>query len=1173
LHTQQIVAAFAFSNGDIDRSYEDLYGGFKQYYAEQQGLWDALELAFVFCVRPDAPNLDRFCSNIETDVYFCRKFVVPLEQPLGLSLARLPFLPLTPLNGNSPRPVSAQSFLQQCGVPALLARFLVVQRERGPERIAQDCVAGEFGEARELMPATKLPVVPSGPSAGSVRLEAVTIKNFRAYRKPQTFTLGSDVTVLYGPNGFGKTSFFDAVDFAITGDIGRVNCSGEVHFKKTAQHLDSQSEESEVTLSFWCNRALRKIARTLADRRHPLLDGRRTDRKAVLDELTAANIPATDRIENFVRLFRATHLFNQERPELTKDFQDDCRLPSEIVARMLAFEDYANAISKAAKVRDVLEGIIERSSSDIRELSEQIAEERKELNRLGQTANAYANVEALETEVEALRAKLGPLGIDVAPQKPEPATLRGWRASLDARAAESASRSNRLSALSLEVAGLPQARGEVNALQRQVAEIERIVGSAEERRVAGEATLQHTEQDFNSLNHERAESQKVLETLEWVRATKPVYRQVIELQHAINDELTRIVEGLAQYRIDEEQATTNVRQQDALCAEAADQLKTKRAELADIRRCNESLRSWQASRARREAIVELEQAAMKSLESLQAGERDLAVRVSSVSAAEAQVARQVLQEEESRSEFQNLVLRLLSHVRSGVCPLCGENHGNKDELVRRIQSHIVADDATSSARTQRTELQEEAKKLAEETAEIARGRRLTEAQLRQLADERVRLDAELDALSNFALRLGITADPSGRMPVEQLQTRHARIQEEIVALNLRSNELGAAAEIARKVLDNTKARVASTLANTSERRTTLARLQKEVNRLRGDPRAIQFSLDIGDETLAEERRLAEVRVSELEAKTAKAQTEVLRRRSEVGALRQEAASLRSQSSSLRTQLAKVQKAVAEITVRLEEAKLPSDVSEQVLLRLINEATQAKEQFLSLRDAVSNVELAIEAATTSAALLQLRENVRNKEKLVENAAHLRAQHQPWLDYFRDLSRLASTQQNEAIASFTREYGPRTSVIQRRLRSVYGFDDIEIRSRDSEISVRVKRRGEDLRPTDYFSQSQQQTLFLGLFLTACISQTWSALSTVFLDDPVSHFDDLNTYAFLDLVVGLLGSGSGDHQFVISTCDEKLLQLARQKFRHFDNRAKFYLFSALGAEGPVVEEITTS
>src|ERR1035441_4338654 len=79
LQTDHILAAFAFSNGDARKSYESIYTGFKKYYAEQRGQWDSLDLAFVFCVKPDLPQLDQFCSSVETDVYFCRKFVVPLS--------------------------------------------------------------------------------------------------------------------------------------------------------------------------------------------------------------------------------------------------------------------------------------------------------------------------------------------------------------------------------------------------------------------------------------------------------------------------------------------------------------------------------------------------------------------------------------------------------------------------------------------------------------------------------------------------------------------------------------------------------------------------------------------------------------------------------------------------------------------------------------------------------------------------------------------------------------------------------------------------------------------------------------------------------------------------------------------------------------------------------------
>ena len=51
-------------------------------------------------------------------------------------------------------------------------------------------------------------------------------------------------------------------------------------------------------------------------------------------------------------------------------------------------------------------------------------------------------------------------------------------------------------------------------------------------------------------------------------------------------------------------------------------------------------------------------------------------------------------------------------------------------------------------------------------------------------------------------------------------------------------------------------------------------------------------------------------------------------------------------------------------------------------------------------------------------------------------------------------------------------------------------------------------EDIAPAIVFSRSQQQTLFLGLLLTACISQTWSIFAPVFFGVSVTHFDDLNT-----------------------------------------------------------------
>ena len=54
-----------------------------------------------------------------------------------------------------------------------------------------------------------------------------------------------------------------------------------------------------------------------------------------------------------ISLFRATHLFSQERQELARDFHPECKLSSEVVSRLLAYEDYQAARAKVSDVCDI----------------------------------------------------------------------------------------------------------------------------------------------------------------------------------------------------------------------------------------------------------------------------------------------------------------------------------------------------------------------------------------------------------------------------------------------------------------------------------------------------------------------------------------------------------------------------------------------------------------------------------------------------------------------------------------------------------------------------------------------------------------------------------------------------------------------------------------------------
>ncbi len=285
----RLMAAFAFPAGDTKRGYRELYGAFRGYYDQHRARLDALELSFILCVHPDLPQLDEFRSRVETDVLFCRKFVISLASPLGNALGRLPFLPLASADAHVRHPPSAQTYLQQCGIPAKLAKQLAVAHQRGAENIARDCVDSDWDWAPK-------PVAPNsglyreigpGRSPRQIRLESLTIRSFRAYRARQRFELGRAVTVLYGPNGFGKTSVFDALDFAATGSVGRLSLPpGRQRFSKTMAHLDGALEEASVSLRFSDDDSQGQLTRRVSLPMRAVLEGRQRDRKAVLARLT-----------------------------------------------------------------------------------------------------------------------------------------------------------------------------------------------------------------------------------------------------------------------------------------------------------------------------------------------------------------------------------------------------------------------------------------------------------------------------------------------------------------------------------------------------------------------------------------------------------------------------------------------------------------------------------------------------------------------------------------------------------------------------------------------------------------------------------------------------------------------------------------------------------------------
>ena len=254
--------------------------------------------------------------------------------------------------------------------------------------------------------------------------------------------------------------------------LGRMKSDSDAHFRKVTAHLDSATEDSLVSLSFRSNGHLRKIERRIDNRKRASLDGRPTDRKTILAELTAGDFPSTDRVENFVSLFRATHLFSQEHQELMKDFDRDCELSANIVSRLLAFEDYANGANKAANVREILRTTVEELDGDIQELTQGVSNATEEIDKLGRTAQVHGGGAEISEAMESLRAAMTAAGVAVTDSGSHRTKVQRWRAAIEMRSARADARIDQLSEISKGAVTPPRLIADLARVRSQLGQAE-----------------------------------------------------------------------------------------------------------------------------------------------------------------------------------------------------------------------------------------------------------------------------------------------------------------------------------------------------------------------------------------------------------------------------------------------------------------------------------------------------------------------------------------------------------------------------------------------------------------------------------------------------------------------------------------------------------------------------
>ena len=1167
----QLVAGFGFTSRDLTSTYGRLYGAFKEEYAEHRNEWDDLDLAFVLCVPEGLSGLQAFGSSVETDVYFCRKYVVHMNGHVRTSLARLPFLPLFTERGMAVRPPSAQTFLQKSGVPPVLAKYLVKKGVRSARSVFDQYVQGTFGELRtpERSPGDDARVIHTDETES--RVQSISIEGFRAYRRKTELSFGDDLTVLFGPNGFGKTSVFDAIDFAFTGEIGRLQTRTEDRFRRVAAHLDSENGRSEVALAVGLNGETHRLLRRVTERKSAELDGISLDRKATIERLTGWRGPGTDRIENMISLFRATHLFSQEQQELAREFHPDCRLPSGVVARLLAYEDYHTTRAKVSDVCDIATKEIRALDDELEETARQADVDSEELESVGRASQVESSNEDLSALVGTIAKRIVAAGIEIASVEPGMETVRSWRTALETRSSSLGRRSEALRACVGLLEELPRRREELARAEARLKNVNSRVALASKRTSEARERLRERIVQIDRLQGKLRYLVGRRDTLAWVEENEGLHVALRTEVTSISERLTQKARDLDRLSDREKSLSATLGEREAQRASATGALSETQSELQRGRTILEGMEGWQAKTKRMGRIGEEEERLSRTVVEVRRSEERLRAASQAAVEEEHRLTAEIGTIEEKRGELSDLIGALEHHIEGGVCPTCGQDHGSRRELLERISAQMGRDVSTDE-RVSRDAVRTRIEELRSSIEEVEERGKLITHQLAELAEERDMVVAEVQAyrglMERFAVHIGSDADAARK----EIAAKCALLERQSDDWTAEATRAAEQSEIATREWQTTTTSIRRVQEEVNELKNTLEDASRRLARLLEDPRnQHDVGLRSPGETVREQSKSTDAEVVSTQ-KLLEGDRKALQSDQEsLSAGEADLASSERESSALVSEIAKLSDRCRTIEGALTGAEVEPREDQRAVLDRARVVAEELSVLNGLIEDVAGAELVIDTSTTRAAYRRLQSRVAERRSAISELRSRRDVYVRWLEYFREVRALVASEQDNAVSRFTREYGPRTSVIQRRLRSVYGFDDVEIRSEKSKILVRVSRAGKLFRPTDYFSQSQQQTLMLGLFLTACVSQTWSGLAPVFLDDPIAHFDDLNIFAFLDLIDGLLNDyGAGKRQFVVSTCDQKFFELAREKFAYRGDSVKYYSFKGIGEDGPIVHVI---
>jgi DNA repair exonuclease SbcCD ATPase subunit len=1170
----------------LHENWQSLQEEIARYKFDHKDLPRDLYLTFLLMDVVDANHL-RIAQAISSDAMVCRKIVLyAAEASLVRVIESLPFIAVgSATAGSAPSVQQTFSAFHSSGYPAEILEAISERAsvENILTRILEVPVPTQIPnvelEGVTLADATRLSVS---------RLKNLNIHDFRGIRQA-SIDLSANLTAIYGPNGTGKTSILDAIEWTLLDSVERLETETPDDMSGLSPYISLFSEKPQTTVSLdmeVMNRDVH-ISRVGGPSNETLLavnDRENADDRQLLTAITGQEGAKLD-LRVLRRLIRSTSFLSQST---LKDFLSND--PSQrywSLSHLLGTQDYMRILDKLQELRtelDVravaLQQEMDSSQRDVAQITDQIEARRSLLSQSSVLRDSEVALEALTLRTaESLRAT----------KSPYTEFFRSVTGYEETQSSVSISTDWVDKKLKRERERAEELTTAKDALARNKEIAVALARTAEEHQHTS-ASIRGKEEEFNSKRTERDQKQSEINSLSG-KIQKLTHQQT-SLREAIvivaqmgslnpilkeQEEQARLTENALQESLKRKnpltQETVSVTQS---YKEVTERLTRLRAQLATLDELESSSTAYiQLLQERPFLQQELRFNRQKSIEQ----QATKTAAIAQLAGLREELRSNNMQREKhlrSVERFGALVLELQQYLTGPDCPLCGHSWDSAEQLLKAVNAR------TGWVSPQLRELERLGKELQRRIEVADAGLRSSEQDIASLTARQSDLETRLRATDenerSFRHRLERIGIETGEFTETALAVANLRVRndseiaattKEIAALDTRLRqlrELSSEVDVDTLNLEEQCKRARSRLADSQRRFNDLARQFSELELAMAPDRAgLERELA---RSLAESGGLSTNRSS----------------------LQQDLQSLDAHLQRVSLELESLKRKDKEYTSNSQNLQGILDRTSAVLLRVqLSSQTSDQQVALVIEDTNARVAKLDKARTNLREMDQITSwliSRRQIEELTGQLNQLSAKAQgiarqseklkAWHSHLSGLYVAILDAKAKVETLQLAQYGPTMNLLYQRLNTHPLFREIRILIDPAAQSVKINvslaptsgaaQGVTGLPPALYLSEAQLNVVALTIFLSHSFQQRWSRFAPLLLDDPVMNLDDFNANGLIDCLRTFAENG---RQFVISTCDIGFYRLLLLKLRcmNQDNRTRFraYRLDGISSSGP--------